>query len=237
MYNSLSKEHPISSDLSIVATHGFSELERRLRGVTLKDNPNIHPYLRSKISLKEVAIAELHPCALYVLEENLARVSLLREEFLKRGIDIFHLTTEKSIINYDFQGRLGCSLAPPIVEVSEDDNYFKIITDGLHRVSKARDSGEKTFSIVQIENVAVPLPALPVSWNEVDVCKEVPPSDQKRRYRFNTPEEIKLWQDKNIGRLLTGLPVRFEGDLSSQLWKTRDQTRGEDKYAPWDFPG
>ncbi len=230
----------------IEAVGGFSTIVDRLRNTTLGDVgshslPDFHPYLRSKITLEEVRIDELHPCALYVLEANLERVAKLRKAFvnyqmeLASGIfsdyrfDIFNLDKFNSIFQYQWGGKSGCILSPPVVEVSEDDGGISVITDGLHRVTTAKQDGKETITVTKIENIAVPLPALPVSWDEVKTYNEVP--SLKRKYRFETMDEIDTWIEQNQERFNLGF-----GQLSIfDAFPVMD--RIDARYAPWDYPG
>jgi len=185
-------------------SYPFSELEKRLRRATLKDRniPDFSPYLHADISLEKVRIDDLYPCALYVLKENLNRAGEIRKALRGRGIDIFNLTENKSLVNYDWGDRRGIEMGPPVVEVSGDDGGILVITDGLHRVTEARMEEEKEMVVVKVDNVSIPLPVLPVSWNEVKVVDSVP--QIKRKFRFSSYEEIKKWTAENYSRFIQG---------------------------------
>ncbi len=230
---------PGGNELIIQSSGGFHKVVERLRDATLEDTPipNFHPYWMSKITLEQVSLKDLHPCALYVLRSNLARVHRLRSEFMNHSIDPLAMKMNKSLINYTWEDRENCTITPPLVEVSEDDGGIMIITDGLHRVIKAKELGLSSIVVIKVQDIAVPLPALPVGWHEIQVVDEVPPLGQKRRYRFSTMDEIGHWIQENWERFTQGLDL---GDSMMRRVLEREQimeTYPEPPYAPWDYPG
>jgi hypothetical protein len=240
MSNEIIEANPTSSELSILSTYNFQELARRLKITTIKDNPipDFYPYLRSEITLERIEIDKLFPCALYVLNENLDRVARLHRNFSQQGIDIFNLQPEKAILGFSFEGKHNCTISPPLVEKSKDDGNKLVITDGLHRVTKAKMDGNKFVTVTIVKNAAVPLPALPVGWDEVKVVDQVPPSDEKRRYRFQSKDEIYKWEQVNWQRFRQGFDVEIVDGMMELL--IEENNRREEKtfpYAPWDFLG
>jgi len=229
-------EPPQIEGLTIQSTHGFHKAVDRLRDVTLKDKPILHPYRMSKITLERVSIEDLYPCALYVLTENLNRVQKLREAFLKQGIDLLQMKVDKALVNYSWEGKENCVITPPLIEVSEDDGGIMMVVDGLHRVIKAREFRLKTMVVTKIENISLPLPVLPVGWDEVKVVNTVPPAEQKRRYRFSSMDEIRKWEESNQERFVQAFDW---GDSFMSRILEREQIIKTYTvlYAPWDCPG
>lgn len=227
---------PRIGGLTIQSTCGFHEVVDRLRNVTLKDKPILHPYWMSKITLERVNIEDLYPCALYVLTENLNRVQELRESFLKQGIDPLQMKVDKALVNYSWKGKENCVITPPLIEVSEDDGGIMMVVDGLHRVIKARKFGLKTMIVTKVEDVSVPLPVLPVGWDEVKVVDTIPPAEQKRRYRFTSMDEIQKWEESNQERFVQAFDW---GDSFMSRILEREQIikTYPAPYAPWDYPG
>lgn len=193
------------TDIEINRTFDFVELEKRLRRVQLKDEVilDFFPYLHAKISLQKVPVDSLQPSALYVLEDNLDRVGKVNKLLAKKGIDAYGFNQTTALVDFNCGGRQRIILGPPIVEVSDDDSGALIVTDGLHRVTKAKMEGRKNIVVLKIVNAAVPLPVLPVDWNEVKIEKDVPA--EKRRYRFDKSyDQIKSWKTKNYSKFIQG---------------------------------
>ncbi len=188
----------------VTGTDTFEKLVAQLREVPSLGNKEFHPYRLSKFSLVEVPIDRLNPTALYVLNQKLSIQRALRESFLKVGVNTFNLTEGATLIRYNWGEKKKLTISPPLVEVSEDDGNLLLITDGLHRITVAKDKGENKLTVVLIENVACPLPVMPVGWNEVKRFDIVPPAFLKRRFRFQTPEEAYNWELKNYARFSQG---------------------------------
>lgn len=187
--------------LTITDTGNFSEIVHRLREVTLAGDPipGFRPYRSSAIALEEVPLDELYPCALYVLLENLQLQRELRSRLLKRKdpIDPLHLREDRAIIEFCWKSPDIQVLTPPLVEVSEDDGNIMVVTDGLHRVTLARDEEESHVAAIVARNIAVPLPFIPVQWDEVRRLNAVPQEIEKRRPRFASATEMVSWNKRN----------------------------------------
>lgn len=198
----------------IVAVDNFSEVERLLRQVKLKDEviPGFYPYFPSSITLEEVSLNQLHPCAMYVLRPKLEWLKRLREAFLPQGIDILNLPEDKTRITFNWGQQKRVIISPPLVEVSEDDGGLWIITDGLHRRVLAKELGKSSITSIVIRNTAAPLPFLPVRWDEVKRVNRVPPTSEKRKPRFKSPVELKNWpktSQRNYERFMDGFADPF----------------------------
>lgn len=198
-------ESPLTNRLEISATHDYAELEQRLRNVSTKGvKGNLHcPYRESTIALTSVNPNDLNPCALYALSDHLELINRLRAEFQILGIDILNLNSDSALLEYSRQGRSNAIISPPIVEKSVDDDGKLVVVDGLHRVLMARNQGLNNISVVMIENSASPIPAYPVSWDEVEVMNHIPPIEAKRKFRL-TAENLPLWTSGNYARYMQG---------------------------------
>lgn len=208
----------VSEDLQIVGVKDFSYVDGLLRRVTLLHEKKFHPYQASSITLEPVSISDVRPCALYVLEQGLETARQLRDALFTQGIDTLGLAKDKAHIIYNWGGQSNWMISPPIVEVSEDDGNIPVVTDGLHRFFLAKVLDVSHINSIVIRNIACPLPAFPVEWNEVRLCKSVPPNDKKRRFRFNTTHELEQWStlsQRNQDRFLQG--VEDKSDFIQQL--------------------
>lgn len=194
-----------NTDIEINRTFDFTELETRLRRVQLKDKviSDFFPYLHAKISLQEVSVDSLRPSALYVLKDNLDRVQAVNDQLANKGIDVYGFNQSTALVDYNYGGRGGIILGPPIVEVSDEDSGALVVADGLHRVTRAKMDGRKRIVVLKIENAAMPLPVFPIEWYEVKVEASVP--SEKRRYRFDKSyDQIKKWKAKNYSKFIQG---------------------------------
>ncbi len=209
MSNLRNEGEPENGQLIIHSIKGFHEVVNTLRNVTLKDDPipSFHPYWRSRITLEEVEIESLHPCALYVLRNGLTRTRQLRDEFLEQGIDIFAMKAHRAWVSYSGNDGMSYKVTPPIIEVSEDDGGIMVITDGLHRVSTAKELGLRSIVVIKIQDTAIPLPAFPVGWEEVQIVDNVPATENKRKFRHQTWQEIDDWIRDNWERFTQGFDL------------------------------
>jgi len=204
-----------SAEMEILATYGMEELDRRLRSVTIQGINTLHPYYSSLITLDEIPPSQLKPCALYVLNANFEFQRKLRCALLQKGIDTLHLTRDVAMVDFRW-GKLKETISPPVVELSEDDEGCPlVITDGLHRMTLAKESSETSVSAIVIKNTAAPLPVLPTEWVEIKRVDTVPELSQKRKFRFSSDEEMLNWFNgenaaRNRERYLGGFPNTFE---------------------------
>lgn len=199
-----------SKEIKIISTLGLSEVERRLRSTPLKDNgvPGFSPYHSSKITLELIDVNQLHPCSLYALSSQLNILRELRRLFLQKGLDILNLTSDRTFITYNCGGK-DYVISPPVIEVSEEDGSILVITDGLHRIFIAKELGLATIRAIKIENTAAPLPVLPVDWSEIKLCDVVPPTEQKRKFRFAGMKEIWQWIATHQTRFNQGFDPQY----------------------------
>lgn len=197
-----------SSPPEIVATGTFNDLVRWLKVVPLLDEniKGFRPYLGAKMSHVKIPIDSVYPCALYALNSHIRIQKELRAKLLERyGLDTLNLPEDKSFLKIVWGNEVQF-LYPAIVEVSQEDGGKRVITDGLHRYLNGVNDGETSITSVLVENIASPLPVLPVSWDEIKLYDKTPPLSQKRRLRFETPEAAIRWQSDNMDRFLKGFP-------------------------------
>ena len=170
----------------------FPELERALRQVTLKGDPAIHPYATATITTRRMPIAELRPIATYVLAPQLAYQRRIQAALAEQGIDLFDLAGP---ITYEVDG-VTHTMSPPIVETAYDSALREVVSallDGQHRVWLAREQGHDTIRVAEITHIAqnIPILSVPQRWEDVRVVESVPPHAEKRRFRYQSPGELR----------------------------------------------
>jgi hypothetical protein len=196
-------------DFQPLGLQGFTALEKILRDVRLTGDQSVKVYEQATIQLKHCAIDDLSPISLYLLRPQLDQHRTMFQYLMGQyGRDLFTLT---GMMDYS-QAGTPYRMAPPIIETYTEPTTGKtvsIILDGLHRVQVARQLGYKDVWAVEVTDVPALLPpiALPVSWNELRVYDTVPPSNAKRRYRYNSPAD---YPDL---RPVTATPVTAENYL------------------------
>lgn len=171
-------------DVEMFTEPNYERLIETLKEVTLVGDRTIRPYENADISLSILPIKSLSPTSLYVLEENLNTVEYVAE-YLSRWHKIHPLFIH-GLGSYSMNGE-QFNIAPPIIETSHEG---RLIVDGLHRLFYAKTLGMEHSLVVEITNAdpRYPLVPLPVTWEDVKVCSEVP--SVKRRYRFETVEDL-----------------------------------------------
>jgi hypothetical protein len=178
--------------ITIVDTQDWPTLEQQLRRTTLLGDPTQLPYQHAQISLRMVETEEIKPLARYILKNNLETQRFLHWAFAEeQGIDTLSLEPEQARIEFQLDGEADeWALIPPIIEVSTIDHQA-VLVDGEHRFFLARELGVP-IQVIWIEQVPAeyPVVALPLSWSEVEVFDEVPPTFNKRDYRYPTLESM-----------------------------------------------
>jgi hypothetical protein len=174
------------SNLEITRFLGWEYLEDMLRQIPLKGDPVLRPYADARIDVVRYPIAELRPTSHYVLKEQLKSHDSINSILLEKyAISIFDLT---GILEY-YIDNVSYRMSPPIVETYYEPSEQKIVTaivDGIHRVWLARVLGLEELWVVEISNIPVhfPLVPLPANWTDIKEQNEVPETSKKRRYRF-----------------------------------------------------
>ncbi len=189
-------------DISIKQIISFSELEQRLRQVTLMGRDEqgglIYPYRSADISLREISWREANPTTLYLLQSGIKNQEDLRSRLSSSGLDALHL---HSAVVFETEQGIR-TLLPPIVEVQEEQVKFEnphgdrtylgayrinvpLINDGAHRFYLARM--EKISStVIYISGIPSQYPfyAFPNHWDDVKIVDEVPQNKaEKKLYR------------------------------------------------------
>lgn len=180
--------------IEILNFHPWEKLEEELRNIRLLGDPTILPYQNAKISLEYLRRERVNPLSFYALFGNLEFLRTLRGEILKKGHDILNQT---GILEFEIEGK-RVRMSPPIVEVyTETQGRFSgqkvhALVDGEHRFILAEEEGVKGVMAVVISGAPehLPLVSIPLSWEEVRRVEEVPPTAQKRLYRFPTLESF-----------------------------------------------
>src|SRR4051794_35603338 len=83
-----------------------------VRNTGLLNNPALHPYSTSEISLELMEVSTLRPLAKYVLSDNLRWLGAMRPTLLSQGADIFQLMSRIELLS----GNEKIFIAPPIIE-------------------------------------------------------------------------------------------------------------------------
>ena len=197
-----------SSPVRVIGSLPKEDVIEQIRQVKLININGIFPYLYSQISLEEVPVDKLQPCAKYVLRGHLEIQAALRKALRLVGVDPLKLRGDRTLVRYEWGGQEKV-IVPPIVEVSADDKEELVVTDGLHRISTAIAAEETTVNALVIRNTAVPLAVMPVSWDEVEIVDQVPSLEKKRKLRFEEAGQALMWfglNSENLGRVVAGIP-------------------------------
>ncbi len=162
------------NNFEVVHEIPFAELEEQLRGVTLLNQPDVHPYEDAIISIERFKWHDVLPTTRYIEAGLLAVQRRIRETALAPlGHD--QLELEGGLIVAG--GKLGQQgLIPPIVELFEDDGSIPYILDGSHRTYEGRHRLREDFLGLFIRGIRKDCPpyAFPNGWNEVRQVSERP---------------------------------------------------------------
>ena len=150
---------------------------KKLRNVTLYNNPDILPYKDAEI---EIVISDpscFEPSTFYVLRDGLKFVSLLTDRIASKLGDYAKINT---LVEYEDEFGDVNFIAPPIIEYSDFGKWM--ILDGLHRCFIARHR-KLSIPVALVSNATIPYPnlALPSGWKSVYIADKTP--DVKRILR------------------------------------------------------
>lgn len=181
--------------LALHLTHrgDFPELEGALRRVTLHGDRSLRPYATATIASRSAPIADLRPIATYALTSQLDYQRRIRSALASEyGIDLFDLD---GLITYERDGSVY-TMTPPVIETAYDPALGEVVSaivDGQHRVWLARALGYERIRVVEITHIAhdLPLLSLPLRWEDAREVETVPPTGEKRRFRFQSPEALR----------------------------------------------
>ncbi|MFA4953361.1 MAG: hypothetical protein WC584_04005 [Candidatus Pacearchaeota archaeon] len=107
--------------IEIIGEISFNDLCSRLRKVTLRGFPNVKIYEKARINIKNVSREDIKRRVFTpqptVYQDHLERINLMRELFLKKGIDMYNLNGGYDYIATDSDGNESeWTLIPPVVE-------------------------------------------------------------------------------------------------------------------------
>jgi hypothetical protein len=168
---------PEPNSFEIVGEIPFSEVERQLRGITLLNQPDVHPYEDAEIFLQEFGWDDVLPTSKYVLSRQLAVQRAIRASIAPHGFDQLELESGLIVVGGE-KGQQG--LIPPIVErFFEPDRPGTVrpyIIDGSHRTNLGRMEDRKGFLAVFVSGIRSDCPpyAFPNRWEEVEERTELP---------------------------------------------------------------
>lgn len=186
-----------------------NEFLKRLRDVTLLEDPSIKIYKDCFISLELVDPDILIPCQTYVLNSELQKVKELMFDLKKQYIDIFRLngfvtfeTKEKHYWNYGYTiyNAHTHALLPPIVEesIENDGRILPLLNDGMHRIYYARMIGSKVL-VAYIRGIDKKYPyyaySLKNGWDDVQRVDSIPDGFIKKWHRIK--DNKKLYRNFN----------------------------------------
>lgn len=175
----------------------LSELEARLRSITLLNQPDIHPYEDARISIQRFRWDEVLPTSRYVLSRQLEVQRAIRASIALLGYDPLELEGGLMIVGGE-KGEEG--LIPPIVERFPADGDMPYVIDGSHRTNLGRMEGRDSFLGVFVRGIRPDCPpyAFPNSWEEVEERAELPEDRAEwKNYRGDVSkgEQYALYRD------------------------------------------
>lgn len=184
-------------------------LEMKLRKVPLLGDKNLLPYMNAHITVRRCNINELRPTSRYVLRSQIEQHNKVQTNLLSQyRLSLFDLL---GMIEY-LQNDDKFNLIPAIIETyyeAAEKAVVSVIVDGLHRVWLARQLGLKEIWLIEISEIPddFPLVPLPLSWEDVKLVDVVPPTHEKRKFRFPSFESF-----PNVSKL-TQVPITSDNYL------------------------
>lgn len=178
--------------VQLVSYLGWRSVETALRKLGLLGDKSLRPYADAQIMPRRYPLSNLRPTSFYVLRSQLDQHRKLQAKLLSDyALSLFDLT---GVIEYNQNGD-SFRLSPPIVETYYEAQERAIVTavvDGLHRIWLARELGLKEIWVIEISDIPdkFPLVPLPLKWDDVRMFDTVPPTYEKRRFRFPTIESF-----------------------------------------------
>lgn len=122
-------------------------------------------YADAPIRQEEVPLSRIQPLSERLRWIRLHRAERLIEAMLAAAIDPF-----VSLVIHDHAKALPWRVVlPPIAEWHTGS---LVLVDGVHRLAAARLLGLETVRLVTVSEVAVPPPATPKSWDELEIVDE-----------------------------------------------------------------
>lgn len=177
-------------DFRLAGLADYDRLERMMRDVRLRGDPLAKIYEHATIRPRKCMISDLTPLSLYVLRPQIAQHKKMFWNLQSYNQNLFDLA---GLMDYSQAGSTY-TLTPPIVETYLEPTtgeWVTVIIDGLHRIYAALELGFDEVWVIEVSGVSPLLPpvALPVAWSELQLCSQVPPTESKRRYRYQSLED------------------------------------------------
>lgn len=203
--------------ITSIKTYSVEELHKRLRNVTMLNDPEVKPYENAMIYNTYMPTCRMAPAQLYVLKSEFEKVRDLRWSLLSAAnIDILQFGNGLNetvgfveILTDSFDEMI--TVLPPIIEVSKEDNgeVVNIINDGMHRCFLARSS-MITPTVVRIDGVPKHLPyyAYPLAggWSSVEMVSSLEALQLKKYHRFPNGTYQKYYRNFNSAFVNVGGP-------------------------------
>jgi len=152
-------------------------LHSLIGNIVLKDS-DIKPYENSKIEVYGLEPRGFNVGQTFVLESKLIGIlfDLQKKfnEFITKGISKL---PPQIVYGNDYAGEKAMAFyMPPLIEIHPSDGLSLI--DGAHRSFVCKGAGTTIYA-VHIENVNSPLPFKNIGWDDVRVCSEKPPLEER----------------------------------------------------------
>ncbi len=143
------------------------------------DSDKLTAALRSVAQYRSagISVQEIDPASTLPMTRNLERFKLARLRELTKLVDVPGFELGAKVTGSPW------SITPPVVEKTSDGDV--VVMDGTHRMYDAIGRGATSMSVMVVEGVDSPLPALPVaSWDDVRVhLVKLPRAERYVNYR------------------------------------------------------
>lgn len=185
---SLPAEPLTEQDFRILRYIDWNTMVGMLREIAVIGDRSLKPYATATIRASRLRIDTLRPTATYALQRQLAGHRILQRGLQREyALSLFDLT---GALDYFCDGA-DYRIGPPLVETyyeASEGRDVSVIVDGLHRIMLARALGIDSIWVIEISDIPAqfPLVPLPLTWNDVQLVDDVPPTRQKRKFRFPT---------------------------------------------------
>lgn len=220
-----------NKECHVLGYRNWSSLVNTLRCSPLQGDHTLLPYAGANINSRLIPIDNISPLSRYVLRiQTQFHQKIFQSLFNNYALDIFNLS---GIIEFNLDGKL-IKLSPPIVEHYQEErgeltgDIFALV-DGLHRCYTARKLGLTHIRVVLISDIApqFPLVPLPLHWSDVSIVDEVPPLSKKRKFRFETIQDLMFHFDR-YPKVYSNSPLPSDKD-NAKYYTYRDlSTIGSD---------
>jgi|SRR3989344_7545652 len=152
-------------------------LEKVIRNIPLRGDGSIFPYAEAKIRIYGVEPKGIMVGQTFALESKILGIM----NNLEKKFEDYIVKGLSKMLPMQVYGRnaedkkVMAFYLPPFVERHSGKD---LLIDGIHRSTICSSAGT-TICPINIDNVLVPPPFDPISWEEVKVVKEKPPIEER----------------------------------------------------------